>query len=49
MTRAETTERLSRMAEERLRRLCTLWAPEVDLGDGRDGDAGSKIEREEGK
>lgn len=35
MTRAEVTRQLSRMASSRLRRECALWAPEVDLGDGR--------------
>lgn len=36
MTRAEATERLSRLTERRIRRRCRLWAPEVEVpGGGR--------------
>lgn len=34
MTRAETTEKLARLTERRIRRRCRLWAPEVEVPDG---------------
>ena len=34
MTRAETTEKLARLTERRIRRRCRLWATEVEVPDG---------------
>lgn len=34
MTRAETTEKLARLTERRIRRRCLLWASEVDVPEG---------------